>query len=113
MFDFIQLLENSPAWIIVTVGIVLIIIDVLVTSDSYLAWIGFAVIGVAGLNALDAPGSVQLGAFPVLTVISLAVVRRFFIKTSIFLDPLIFIDTKAKAGSPSTCGRVVYLSTAL
>lgn len=86
MLDFIQVLESTPAWTIVTVGIILVIIDVLITSDSYLAWIGFAVIGVAGLNALDAPGSVQLGAFPVLTVISLAVVRRFFIKTSILQD---------------------------
>lgn len=82
MQDILTGLENAPAWPIVAIGLVLIIVDVLLTNDSYLAWIGVSVFGVALLNAYGMPGMVQLIGFPIILFVTLVHVRAFFISTS-------------------------------
>ena len=82
MTQLLELIETTSPWAILAAGIVLIIVDVLVTNDSWLAWIGSAVLGVGVFNAFDAPGVVQLIAFPILVVIALVLVRPIMVRTS-------------------------------
>lgn len=69
-------IDAMPAWLLVSIGISLVLLDVLITSDSYLAWVGGGVLGAGLLDAIGAPPLLQVIAFPAITLILLTQVRR-------------------------------------
>ena len=75
-------IEATPALLILAVGVVLIALDIFLTNDTFVAWIGASLLGVGALNALDLPGIVQLSAFPVLLISCVALIRPLVLKTT-------------------------------
>ena len=82
IFVLVQFIETTPAWVILTIGFSFILVDIFITSDSYLMLVGLALMLVGCLNALDVSGDIQIASFPVLLIINLLFVRKFFLKMS-------------------------------
>jgi hypothetical protein len=42
IFDLVQFMETTPAWVILTMGFSFILVDIFIASGSYLMLIGLA-----------------------------------------------------------------------
>lgn len=82
MGAILQQIEATPALLILAAGVVLIALDIFLTNDTFIAWIGASLLGVGALNAMDLPGVVQLSAFPVLLIACVALIRPLILKTT-------------------------------
>ena len=82
MIDLIQTIETTPSWIILTIGLSLILIDLFITSDSFLMLIGLALMAVGCMNYFGVSGNIQIASFPILLIFNLIFVRKFFLGLS-------------------------------
>ena len=82
IFDVVLFIETIPPWIILTIGLSLILIDLFITADSFLMLIGLSFMVVGVLNYYDFSGHTQIVAFPVVLIFNLVFVRKFFLKMS-------------------------------
>ena len=69
-------LESVSPWILVTVAIALVGVDIMLTNDDHLMWIGFALLPVAVANAIGFPGDIQVVVFAAGVAICMIYVRR-------------------------------------
>ena len=82
MIDLIQTIETTPSWIILTIGLSLILIDLFITSDSFLMLIGLALMAVGCMNYFGVSGNIQIASFPILLIFNLVFIRKFFLGLS-------------------------------
>jgi membrane protein implicated in regulation of membrane protease activity len=61
----IPAIEAIPFWYLLAAGLILVLIDMLLTNDFHLMWVGIAVGATGGANALRLPGELQLLTFVV------------------------------------------------
>jgi membrane protein implicated in regulation of membrane protease activity len=73
-------LESIPFWILLAAGLVLVGIDVYLTNDNHVMWVGFAVIATAIASAAHLPGEYQIIVFAGSLVACMLYVRRLVAK---------------------------------
>jgi membrane protein implicated in regulation of membrane protease activity len=79
--EILLFLETIDPWIYLTIGTVLIIIDILLINTEVLIWIGVSIFGVACLRFFDFPGLVLLSSFPIFLTLLLLTSRTLLKKT--------------------------------
>jgi membrane protein implicated in regulation of membrane protease activity len=82
MVDLVQMIETTPSWIILTISLSLILIDLFITSDGFLMLIGLALMAVGCMNYFGVSGNIQIASFPILLIFNLVFVRKFFLGLS-------------------------------
>ncbi len=92
IFDVVLFIETIPPWIILTIGLSLILIDLFITADSFLMLIGLSFMVVGVLNYYDFSGHTQIVAFPIILIFNLVFVRKFFLKMSFNKKEMIGVD---------------------
>lgn len=82
IFDLVQMIESTPSWIILTIGLSLILIDLFITTDSFSMLLGLAVMIVGCMNYFGISGNIQIASFPVLLIFNFVFIRKFFLGLS-------------------------------
>jgi len=82
LVDLAQMIETTPSWIILTIGLSLILIDLFITSDSFLMLIGLALMVIGCMNYFGVSGNIQIASFPILLIFNLVFIRKFFLGLS-------------------------------
>tara|TARA_B100000676_G_C18043073_1_gene826225 strand:- start:1412 stop:1942 length:531 start_codon:yes stop_codon:yes gene_type:complete len=82
LVDLVQMIETTPSWIILTIGLALILIDLFITFDGFLMLIGLALMAVGCMNYFGASGNIQIASFPIILIFNLIFVRKFFLGLS-------------------------------
>jgi membrane protein implicated in regulation of membrane protease activity len=82
MIDLVLFIETTPSWVILTIGLSLILIDLFITFDSFSMLIGLALMAVGCMNYFGLSGNIQIASFPILLIFNLVFIRKFFLSLS-------------------------------
>ncbi len=82
MVDLLTLIENTPTWVFLTIGLTFILVDLFIINTSYFIVIGLSIMMVGGLSFLKYSGLFQLASFPIFLILNLLLIRKFFIDFS-------------------------------
>jgi len=69
-------LESIPFWIFIAIGLALIAVDVYLTNDNHVMWVGVAVIATAIASMARLPGEYQVLVFIATLIGCMVYVRR-------------------------------------